>query len=160
KAWGGYGSKPGQFVLPHSIVVDSKGRLLVADRNSARIQVFDQSGQVLDVWSNLLMPWGLSLTSEDQLWVCGSSPHWWFRGSKDPKYPEFRDQMFMRISAEGKLQQLWTIPLGVKGKVKPGDTIGAHCIVSDSKGNLYVGDIYGERAQKFVPISKRPKGEK
>ena len=25
----------------------------------------------------------------------------------------------------------------------------------DSKGNVYIGDIYGERCQKFVPISKR-----
>ena len=40
-------------------------------------------------------------------------------------------------------------------KLKPGETVGAHCIAQDSKGNVYVGDIYGERAQKFVPISKR-----
>jgi hypothetical protein len=25
-----------------------------------------------------------------------------------------------------------------------------HCIATDSKGNLYVGDIKGKRAQKFV----------
>jgi DNA-binding beta-propeller fold protein YncE len=156
KEWGGYGSKPGLFVLPHAIVVDSKGRLYVADRNSARIQVFDQSGKVLDQWSNLIMPWGMSITEKD-LWVCGSSPHWWYRNGK---YPEIKDQLFMRFSPSGKVRQVWTIPLAVKGKEKPGDGIGVHCIVQDSKKNLYVGDIYGERAQKFVPVTRRPKGEK
>lgn len=156
KAWGEYGSKPGQFVLPHAIVVDSKGKLYVADRNSGRIQVFDQSGKVLDQWTNLIMPWGLSATKNDDLWVCGSSPHWWYRHGK---YPEFKDQMFMRFSPEGKVKQLWTIPLATKGKEKPGDGIGVHCIVEDAKKNLYVGDIYGERAQKFVPVFKRTKAE-
>ncbi len=157
KEWGGYGSRPGQFVLPHAIVVDAKGKLYVADRNSGRIQVFDQSGKFLDHWSNLIMPWGMSVTPNDDIWVCGSSPHWWYRHGN---YPEIKDQLFMRFSPNGKVRQVWTIPLAVKGKEKPGDGRGIHCIVQDSKKNLYVGDIYGERAQKFVPVTKRPKGEK
>jgi lysophospholipase L1-like esterase/sugar lactone lactonase YvrE len=152
KAWGSYGSKPGQFILPHAIVADDRGRLYVADRNSARIQVFDQEGRLLDQWSNVVMPWGLGLARNGDLWVCGSSPHWWYR---DGKFPEIKDQMFVRFSPEGKVRQVWTIPLGVKGKLKPGEAIGVHCIAEDAKGNLYVGDIYGERAQKFVPVSRR-----
>ena len=70
----------------------------------------------------------------------------------------------MRFSTSGRIQQTWTMPLGDIGtnkdmpntsKLKPGETVGAHCIAQDSKGNVYIGDIYGERAQKFVPISKR-----
>ena len=79
KAWGEYGSKPGQFVVPHSIDVDSQGVLYVADRNSGRIQLFRQDGSLIEQWSNLIMPWGLSITDDDQIWVCGSSPHWWYR---------------------------------------------------------------------------------
>jgi sugar lactone lactonase YvrE len=153
-AWGTFGSKPGQFVLPHVIVMDSQGKLYVGDRNSGRIQVFDQSGKFLDQWSNLIMPWGISVTRNDHLWVCGSSPHWWYR---DGKYPEIRDQLFMRFSPDGKVRQIWTIPKGVEKKAQPGDGIGVHCIVEDKTGNLYVGDIYGERAQKFVAVTKRAK---
>ena len=36
--------------LPHSIAVDSRGRLYVADRNNARIQVFDQARSA--AWTN------------------------------------------------------------------------------------------------------------
>ncbi|MBM3460365.1 MAG: hypothetical protein FJX77_17735, partial [Armatimonadetes bacterium] len=79
RAWGTFGSAPGQFVLPHAIQMDSRGRLYVADRNSGRIQVFNQKGKLLDVWSGLLMPWGLFITPQDEVWVCGSTPHWWFR---------------------------------------------------------------------------------
>jgi sugar lactone lactonase YvrE len=152
-AWGTYGSKPGEFVLPHAIVVDSKGRLYVADRNSGRIEVFDQDGNFLDQWDNVVMPWGLFITAEDELWVCGSSPHWWM---KDAAYIEFKDQIFMRFSTDGRVRQLFTLPLGAEGNVQPGETRGVHCMVVDSKGNVYLGDIYGERAQKFVLVTRRP----
>ena len=37
KSWGSYGSEPGQFILPHSVVVDSNDHVYVADRENARI---------------------------------------------------------------------------------------------------------------------------
>jgi hypothetical protein len=161
KAFGTAGPKPGQFVLPHAIVVDAKGILYIADRNSGRIQLFTQDGTFLDQWANVLMPWGLSLTGDNELWVCGSSPHWWYRHGV---YPEYKDQILMRFATSGRVLQTWTLPLGDVGtnkdapdttRLKPGDTVGAHCIAQDSHGNVYVGDIYGERAQKFVPVSTR-----
>src|SRR5690606_15177194 len=82
KSWGQLGSTPGNFILPHAIVVDSKGLLYVADRNSGRIQVFNQEGKFLSQWTNLIMPWGMFINAQDEIWVCGSSPHWWFRNGK------------------------------------------------------------------------------
>ncbi len=161
KAWGSYGSQPGLFVLPHAIAADSAGRLYVADRNSGRVQIFDQQGELLGVWSGVIMPWGISIAADDSIWICGSSPHWWLRNDA---YPEYKDQLFMRFSTDGRVQQVWSIPLGDIGddknnpdtsRLKPGEAVGIHCIAQDSKGNLYVGDIYGERAQKFVPVTKR-----
>jgi 6-bladed beta-propeller protein len=162
KSWGGYGTGPGQFVLPHAIVVDSDGLLYVADRNSGRIQVFDQDGTHRDTWANLIMPWGLSVTDGDEIWVCGSSSHWWVR---DGHAPEYKDQMLIRFDKNGAAQQIWSLPLGDIGPdknnpdtshLKYGETVGVHCIVQDSEGNLYVGDIYGQRAQKLIPITSRP----
>ena len=161
KTWGSYGTRPGQFVLPHAIVMDSGGLLYVADRNSGRIQVFNQHGTFLDQWENILMPWGISINDKDEIWTCGSSPHWWKRHGK---FPEYKDQMLVRFSTDGRVRQTWMIPLGDIGddknnpdvsRLKPGETVGVHCIAQDSQGNLYVGDIYGERAQKFVPVTTR-----
>jgi DNA-binding beta-propeller fold protein YncE len=44
KTWGGEGTAPGQFRVPHSIVTTADGLLFVADRSNERIQVFDRQG--------------------------------------------------------------------------------------------------------------------
>lgn len=161
KTFGTAGPGPGQFILPHAIIVNSEGLLYVADRNSGRVQIFRQDGTFVDQWSNILMPWGLSVNSADEIWLCGSSPHWWFRHGV---YPEYKDQLFMKFTSSGRPLQTWMLRLGDIGtdkdhpdtsRLMPGETVGVHCIATDSQQNVYVGDIYGERAQKFVPISKR-----
>ena len=50
KSWGEPGTGPGQFNLPHGLWIDRNGRLLVADRENDRVQVFDQDGTLLTIW--------------------------------------------------------------------------------------------------------------
>src|SRR5262249_45098440 len=45
------GNGPGQLQLPHGIVIDSKGRLLVADSDNKRIAVFDKDGKFVENWA-------------------------------------------------------------------------------------------------------------
>lgn len=33
--------------------------------------------------------------------------------------------------------------------LRPGEAVGVHAIGQDSRGNLFVGEIYSRRAQKF-----------
>jgi hypothetical protein len=153
KAWGSMGVGPKQFSIPHAIAMDSHGRLYIADRNNVRVQVYNQDGELLDSWKDILVPWGFCMTDRDELWICGSSPMPWLNV---PKYKGFplgcppKDQVFMRFDTSGKLQQLWTVPKGEDGKEQPGDLNWLHCIALDSKGNIYAGDIVGKRIQKFV----------
>ncbi len=147
--WGKLGTKPGEFSIPHAIVRDSRGRLYVADRNNVRIQVFDQNGKLLDVWSDLLVPWGLCLGKNDEIWACGSSPMTWSK-SKAPLGCPPKDQLVMRFSPSGKLLALWTFPKGENGKERPGELNWLHDIALDSRGNLFLGDIQGRRLQKFI----------
>ncbi len=147
--WGELGHGPGQFSIPHAIALDSKGRLYVADRNNVRIQVFDQKGKFLEEWRNLIVPWGFHMTAKDELWVCGSSPMQWRKEDNSLGCPP-KDQIFMKFSTEGKLLQLFTLPKGLDGLERPGDVNWVHAIALDSKGNMYLGDIIGKRAQKFV----------
>jgi hypothetical protein len=148
REWGSLGTRPGQFSIPHSIV-HSKGRLYVADRNNVRVQVFDEKGSLLDVWNNLAVPWGLFATPRDEIWVCGSSPMRWRKADKSLGCPP-KDQLFLRLTPQGRPLQLWTVPKGEDGRERPGELNWVHCIAEDSKGNLYAGDIVGKRAQKFV----------
>jgi len=151
KAWGKLGSGPGEFNLPHAICLDAKGRLYVADRSNARIQVFDQNGAFIEQWRNLIVPWGLSITPKDEIWACGSSPTLERNGQGMAGIPP-ADQVFMRFSTAGRLLELWCPKLGLEGQEKPGETDWVHAIAMDSKGNLYAGDIKGKRVQKFTAV--------
>jgi sugar lactone lactonase YvrE len=147
--WGELGQGPGQFSIPHAIAMDSKGRVFVADRNNARIQVFDSGGKFLELWRDLIVPWGFCMTAKDELWVCGSSPMQWRKGDSNLGVPP-KDQVFMKFNTSGKLLQLVTMPKGLDGLERPGELNWVHALAVDSQGNLYAGDITGRRAQKFV----------
>ncbi len=153
KAWGTMGVAAGQFSLPHAIAIDSTGRLYVADRNNVRIQIFDLEGRLLDVWANVLVPWGIWVSPKDEIWVCGSTPMPW---RTDPKYPAAplgcppHDQLFMVFNPAGRVLQLTMIPKGEDGQEKPGQVNWLHAIALDRQGNIYAGDIIGKRVQKFM----------
>jgi DNA-binding beta-propeller fold protein YncE len=69
KAWGKLGSNPGEFNVPHAIVIDSRGRVLVADRGNRRIQVFDSDGNFIAQWSGFGAPSGLAIGPDDTLFA-------------------------------------------------------------------------------------------
>ncbi len=81
KTWGTKGTEPGQFRVPHGIVQDSRGRIIVADRCGSttagnagctdnKIQVFDTDGKFLDQWPHLRAV-SLYITKDDKLYVSG-----------------------------------------------------------------------------------------
>jgi DNA-binding beta-propeller fold protein YncE len=58
-SFGEIGQRPGQFMTPHSIIVDRQNRLLVCDRENDRVQVFDRDGRWLSEWRGLCRPMDL-----------------------------------------------------------------------------------------------------
>ena len=149
KDWGEEGTEPGQFALPHSIVSDSQQRLYVADRENARVQVFNTDGKVLDVWDKLVTPWGLYVTNGDEIWICGSSQ---FRADDGGGYAVLppQDQVMMKVDRNGKVLLRVPLPKTEEPPGKPGAVDWVHGIAVDSTGNIYVGDIQGKRVQKYT----------
>ena len=154
KTWGKLGVEAGELSQPHSIALDSRGRLYVGERNNCRIQVFDQDGKSLAQWRNLVNPWGIWITPRDEILVCGSSPKRWGRTHNLGNPPT--DQLVFKFNTEGRALELWTFPLAQPGKLIPGEIDWIHGIAADSAGNLYLGDVadnsLSHRAQKFLRL--------
>ena len=72
KEWGKAGSGPGEFDTLHSMAMDSKGRLFIADRGNSRIQIFDQDGNFIDQWKQFGRPSGIYITKNDTLYSVDS----------------------------------------------------------------------------------------
>jgi sugar lactone lactonase YvrE len=127
--WGTKGSAPGQFNLPHSIAIDAKRRLYVADRSNSRIQIFDENGKYLDEWDNIRSAYDLLITDDQYLWVSDGVTN-----------------KFLKYDLNGKLLYSW----GTYGFF-PGQFWGVHQFAVDSDGNLYAAETFGGRTQKFRP---------
>ena len=127
KSWGTRGAKLGEFHLPHSIIMDSKNRLLVGDRENNRIQLFDADGQTLGQWEGFA-PYGLAINGDGQVFVADGEVH-----------------QVLRLDASGKVQQRF----GQKGEA-PGEFKLPHMLTFDSAGNLFVAEVDGMRFQKFA----------
>lgn len=67
KVWGGPGSGPGQFNIPHGIAAQ-ENTLYIADRGNSRVQRFDLDGRYLGEWTHLGRPFALKV-SGGALWV-------------------------------------------------------------------------------------------
>ena len=62
--WGSAGTGPGQFRLPHSIVIDETGVIFVSDRENGRIQRFDLTGKYLGEWPHLGRIYSLKISDD------------------------------------------------------------------------------------------------
>ena len=72
KEWGRKGSGPGEFSEPHTIALDSRGRLFVGDRENNRIQIFEPDGKFIAEWRQFSRPSGICITSDDTIYVADS----------------------------------------------------------------------------------------
>ena len=128
--WGTKGTEPGQFNLVHSVAVDAKRRVFVADRSNNRIQIFDAQGKFLEQWQHIPQPAYLLISADSKsLWVASNG------ADRIAKY-----------DMNGVLQTYW----GVHGTL-PGWITNFHNFAVDSSGALYVADAFNNRVQKFVP---------
>ena len=69
KTWGKRGTGPGEFDVPHTLAIDSRGRLFVGDRGNNRIQIFDQDGKFIDQWAQFSRPSGIFIDKDDTIYV-------------------------------------------------------------------------------------------
>jgi len=142
KAWGKTGYAPSEFRTLHAIAIDSRGRVFVGDRSNNRIQIFDQEGKFLTMWTQFGRPSGISFDNKDQIYVADSE-------SDDEQNPGW--EMGIRIGdartgwISAFIQYPWGDPRETAGN-------GAEFVAVDRDGNLYGGEPRPRRLQKYVRV--------
>ena len=136
-SWGEPGSGPGEFNVPHGIVLDSEGRVYVADCENNRIQIFSPDGDFITEWTGVTHPLGLAIDREDILYVA----EWGYRYGLKPDMPppsaESPQPGVSIWSSTGELLTRW----GGEDTLAPGNFCLPHAIGVDSRGDIYVGDF-------------------
>ena len=140
KAWGKLGSGPGEFNVPHSIAMDSRGRIFVADRSNNRLQIFDQNGTFIDQWKQFGRPSGVYIDRNDTIYVADSQ-------SNATQNPGFTRGIRIGSAKDGKVTAFIrdTTPDPDKN-----NNAGPEGIAGDTNGNVYVGDVSKMDLMKFV----------
>jgi len=140
--WGESGDGPGQFNQPHSLAMDSQGRLFVADRANNRIQIFDQNGRFLDMWYQFSRLSGIYIDANDILYGADSES-----GSVNPDHGNWTRGIRVGSARTGDVMYLIPDPHpDCRG------TCTAEGVVADKNGVIYgaeVGPAPG-RLQRYV----------
>jgi DNA-binding beta-propeller fold protein YncE len=105
KSWGKKGAGPSEFNVPHTLAVDSSGRLFVGDRANSRIQIFDQDGKFLAEWKQFGRPSGVFIDKGDMIYVADSE-------SNNTQNPGFKRGLRIGSAKDGKVTTLIPDPQG------------------------------------------------
>jgi peptidylglycine monooxygenase len=111
-SWGTPGAGRAQFTTPHGIWVDPQNRVLVADRENNRVQLFSPEGDYYGEWRDLYHPMDIYVDALGTVYVTDQIP---------------RISMY---SPDGHLL--------ARGRPV---NVGAHGVWGDSHGNLYLAEV-------------------
>jgi len=154
KSWGEPGDGPGQFNVPHSIAVDAKGNVYVADRGNRRIQVFDGDGKFLrqmtidvPVPPNARPAIGNKPTATTGTLAPGAP--WAICITPGPNQFLYSADAYpgriYKLSLDGKVLGMF----GESGK-QPKQFGWIHEIACPSENELYVAELLNWRVQKLI----------
>ena len=122
-SWGEPGYAAGQFRLPHGIFVDKHERVWVAERENNRIQIFDDHGNLMNIWTELHRPSDVFVDQNDIVYVS-----------------ELRQRVSI-FTIKGTLLARWDSEgQGEREGLDQALHLDPHAITVDSHGDIYIGE--------------------
>ena len=155
----------GLFNDPHHIAIDSQGRLFISDRGNNRIQIFDQQGKHIAVWTQFGRPSAIAIDKDDRIYVVDgtsasprpleqASPTGSTRsGNPGVNNPGYKSGIRIGDARTGWITEF--IPetsLAITNGRLGG--VNMEFIGLDLQGNIYAGEVQAQRLVKFVRVRK------
>src|SRR5262249_28137800 len=140
KRWGRNGTGPGEFDQPHTLAMDSRGRLFVGDRNNNRIQIFDQEGKFLDEWKQFSRPSGIFIDKQDVIYVTDSESE-----SVSRNHDGWKRGIRIGSAKDGSVK--YFIPDPVEHAT---GTSAAEGVAADDQGNVYGAEVGPKDVKRYV----------
>jgi len=150
KTWGRWGNGPDDLDQPHTLAMDSRGRLFVGDRGNNRIKIFDQDGKLLDTWYQFSRPSGIFIDAQDNIYVADSES-----GSVNPAHGAWKRGIRIGSAKDGSIRAF--IPDPVENAT---NTMSAEGVAVDAKGIIYGAEVgpsvYGASATPHLKRYVKP----
>ena len=140
KTWGAKGEGPDQFDQPHTLAMDSRGRLFIGDRGNNRIQIYDQDFKLLDSWTQFSRPSGIFIDATDNIYVADSES-----GSVAKDRPEWTRGIRIGSATTGEVTGFIPDPA-----VTAPSTSAAEGVAVDANGNIYGAEVGPKALKKYV----------
>ncbi|MDA1348458.1 MAG: peptidyl-alpha-hydroxyglycine alpha-amidating lyase family protein [Chloroflexi bacterium] len=132
-SWGGPGTDPGEFNIPHNIATDNDGYVYVADRESHRLQIFDRNGKYETQWNNLHRPCAIYISKAQNVYV--GELGWGMKVNE--LNPNIGPRIAVLNTKGERLARIGDMGFGFD----VGQFAAPHSLCLDSNDDLYVGEV-------------------
>ena len=129
---------PNEWNTVHSIAISADRKLFIVDRGHQRMQVFDENGKFLDMFSTRESHWPTGVRSQPYYHLITNDQFLWMGDGGT--------QRVLKYDLNGNFLYGW----GQAGG-QPGQFWGPHQMTVDQEGNLYTAEVQNGRIQKFRP---------
>jgi sugar lactone lactonase YvrE len=133
-----------QLSAPHSLAIDTEGRLFIADRDNNRLMIWDQDGNYIDQWHQFGRPSGVYIDHTDTIYVADSE-------SWGPDNPGWEKGIRIGSARTGQVHYF------LKDiEFQDFAHSGAEGVGVDTFGNVYGGVVRRQMLERHEPQSVQP----
>jgi len=133
-----------QLSSPHSIAMDTEGRLFIADRDNNRMMIWNQDGSYIDQWTQFGRPSGVYIDHTDTIYVADSE-------SWGPDNPGWKKGIRIGSAKTGQVHYFLE---DIESR-DPAHS-GAEGVGVDTLGNVYGGVVRRQMLERHEPASVQP----
>jgi sugar lactone lactonase YvrE len=138
--WGEKGAGPGQFDTPHTMAMDSQGRLFIGNRNNNRIDLFTQDGKFIESWPQFSRPSGVYIDANDVIDVADSESE-----SVSKNHDGWKRGLRIGSAKDGSVKYFIPDPID-----QIDTTSTAEGIAADKNGIIYGAEVFGRRMMRYT----------